>query len=178
MDSTSKQLVVKLVKRKIGGLGFVVKKKPGSPWAVVTDIVKGSVAEESGLLQVGDAILEVNGVQVTELAFDRVLELLNGVSIGKEVILKVQAVSSSTHDPSLKPSLNGSVINGGVMIENEMPNGTNNTCPFSGFNPGHKNPKFVRLTNLITGKQITDTLHQKVTEVRTDIISFILPFLR
>ena len=183
-DFTEKQLVVKIVKRKIGGLGFVVKKKPSSPLPVVTDIVRGSVAEESGLLRVGDVILEVNGAQVRDIAFDNVLEILNGVPVGKEVTLKVQAASegSSTQNQApnqtpkhtTSPLHNGSMVNGGSMNENEKATETQSACPFSGFKPNHKNPKFVRLTNLVTGKQVTDTLHQKVMEVRTVFYEFSL----
>ena len=166
MNRTQNQFVVNLEKRKIGGLGFVVKKKPGSTSAVVTDIVKGSVAQENGLLQVGDVILEINGTQATELTFDQVLETLNGVPVGKEVTLKVQAASSVTQSLQSKSEaaehLNGSLVNGGIMNGNDETNQTQNACPY----PGYKNRKFVRLTNLITGKQITDTLHQKAMEVR------------
>ena len=43
---------VKLVKQSYGGLGFLVKQRTLKPFVLVASIVKGGVAEESGLVQV------------------------------------------------------------------------------------------------------------------------------
>lgn len=43
---------VKLTKQKHGGLGFLVKQRTLKPFVLVASIVRGGVAEESGLVQV------------------------------------------------------------------------------------------------------------------------------
>lgn len=45
---------VKLVKQRHGGLGFLVKQRALKPFVLVASIVKGGVAEDSGLVQVRD----------------------------------------------------------------------------------------------------------------------------
>ena len=49
--------VVKLVKQKHGGLGFLVKQRTLKPFVLVASIVAGGVAEESGLVQVGSTLV-------------------------------------------------------------------------------------------------------------------------
>jgi len=80
----------KLVKHKVGGLGFLVKERSSKPCVTISNIVKGSTAEANGMLGVGDVLLEVNGKSLKDTEFEKALKILNDISTGSTVTLKVQ----------------------------------------------------------------------------------------
>lgn len=86
-----KTISTKLVKDKIGGLGFLVKERQTKPCVSISGIVKGSTAEANGMLRVGDVLLEVNGKSLQETSFAKALEILNDISVGSLVALKLRA---------------------------------------------------------------------------------------
>lgn len=90
-SSNGPHVKVELVKRKLGGLGFVLKKRPVSPHAVICDIVKGSIAEETGILKIGDILLEVNDEVLENRSYENALEVLGSIPVGGKAMLKVLA---------------------------------------------------------------------------------------
>ncbi|TWW60210.1 Nitric oxide synthase, brain [Takifugu flavidus] len=70
---------VRLFKRKVGGLGFLVKQRVSKPPVIVSDIIRGGAAEECGLVQVGDIVLAVNNKSLVDLSYERALEMLKNV---------------------------------------------------------------------------------------------------
>ncbi|XP_038619697.1 LOW QUALITY PROTEIN: nitric oxide synthase, brain [Tachyglossus aculeatus] len=71
---------VRLAKRPSGGLGFLVKERGSRPAVIVSDLVRGGAAEQSGLVRAGDIILAVNGRSLVDTSYERALEILRGVA--------------------------------------------------------------------------------------------------
>lgn len=78
---------VRLFKRKIGGLGFLVKQRVCKPPVIISDIIRGGAAEECGLVQVGDIVLAVNNKPLVDLSYERALETLKNVSTESHAVL-------------------------------------------------------------------------------------------
>ncbi|XP_077571063.1 nitric oxide synthase 1 isoform X2 [Stigmatopora nigra] len=78
---------VRLFKRKVGGLGFLVKQRVSKPPVIVSDLIRGGAAEECGLVQVGDIVLAVNNKPLVELSYERALETLKNVSPETHAVL-------------------------------------------------------------------------------------------
>ncbi|XP_063820406.1 nitric oxide synthase 1 isoform X2 [Pseudophryne corroboree] len=71
---------VRLFKRKVGGLGFLVKQRRSNPPVIISDIIRGGAAEQSGLVQVGDIILAVNDRPLVDASYETALETLRRVA--------------------------------------------------------------------------------------------------
>ncbi|XP_016362919.1 nitric oxide synthase 1 [Sinocyclocheilus anshuiensis] len=78
---------VRLFKRKIGGLGFLVKQRVCKPPVIISDLIRGGEAEECGLVQVGDIVLAVNNKPLVDLSYERALETLKNVSPESHAVL-------------------------------------------------------------------------------------------
>ncbi|XP_007936474.1 nitric oxide synthase, brain [Orycteropus afer afer] len=78
---------VRLFKRKVGGLGFLVKERVTKPPVIISDLIRGGAAEQSGLIQAGDIILAVNGQPLVDLSYDSALEVLRGIASETHVVL-------------------------------------------------------------------------------------------
>uniref|UniRef100_A0A8B9JGV2 Nitric oxide synthase n=1 Tax=Astyanax mexicanus TaxID=7994 RepID=A0A8B9JGV2_ASTMX len=78
---------VRLFKRKIGGLGFLVKQRVCKPPVIISDLIRGGAAEECGLVQVGDIVLAVNNKPLVDLSYERALETLKNVSPESHAVL-------------------------------------------------------------------------------------------
>ncbi|XP_071065909.1 LOW QUALITY PROTEIN: nitric oxide synthase 1 [Dasypus novemcinctus] len=78
---------VRLYKRKVGGLGFLVKERVSKPPVIISDLIRGGAAEQSGLIQAGDIILAVNGRPLVDLSYDSALEVLRSVASETHVVL-------------------------------------------------------------------------------------------
>lgn len=78
---------VRLFKRKVGGLGFLVKERVNKPPVIISDLIRGGAAEQSGLIQAGDIILAANGQQLVDLSYDSALEVLRGIASETHVVL-------------------------------------------------------------------------------------------
>lgn len=78
---------VRLFKRKVGGLGFLVKERVSKPPVIVSDLIRGGAAEQSGLIQAGDIILAVNGQPLVDLSYASALEVLRGIASETHVVL-------------------------------------------------------------------------------------------
>ena len=90
-DSNSEgSITINLVKRKKGGVGFLVNNaSPG--YLAVSHVVKGGVAQETGFIETGDVILEVNGKTLENVPYVKALEILDKVPTGETVVLKIRA---------------------------------------------------------------------------------------
>lgn len=78
---------VRLFKRKVGGLGFLVKERINKPPVIVSDLIRGGAAEQSGLIQTGDIILAVNGRPLVDTNYDSALEVLRSIASETYVVL-------------------------------------------------------------------------------------------
>lgn len=78
---------VRLFKRRVGGLGFLVKERVSKPPVIISDLIRGGAAEQSGLIQAGDIILAVNGQPLVDLSYDSALEVLRGIASETHVVL-------------------------------------------------------------------------------------------
>lgn len=78
---------VRLFKRKVGGLGFLVKERVSKPPVIISDLIRGGAAEQSGLIQAGDIILAVNGRPLVDLSYESALEVLRGIASETHVVL-------------------------------------------------------------------------------------------
>ncbi|KAG7480914.1 hypothetical protein MATL_G00061310 [Megalops atlanticus] len=89
---------VRLFKRKVGGLGFLVKQRVSKPPVIVSDLIRGRAAEECGLVQVGDIVLAVNNKPLVDLSYERALETLKNVSPESHAVLILRGPEGfSTH---------------------------------------------------------------------------------
>lgn len=94
---------VKLHRKKDGGLGLSIKGgKDGNQQVpvVISKIFPNMPAEESGLLYVGDAIVEINGQLTDGKTHDEIVQILRNA--GDEVILSVRHHTQIA--PYLKPA--------------------------------------------------------------------------
>lgn len=78
---------VRLFKRKVGGLGFLVKERVNKPPVIISDLIRGGAAEQSGLIQTGDIILAVNGKPLVDMNYDAALGVLRSISSETYVVL-------------------------------------------------------------------------------------------
>lgn len=78
---------VRLFKKKIGGLGFLVKQRVCKPPIIISDLIRGGAAEECGLVQVGDIILAVNNKPLVDMSYELALETLKNVSPETHAVL-------------------------------------------------------------------------------------------
>lgn len=96
---------VRLFKRKVGGLGFLVKQRVCKPPVIVSDLIRGGAAEECGLVQVGDIVLAVNNKPLVDMSYERALETLKNVSPESHAVLILRGPEGfSTH---LETTLSG-----------------------------------------------------------------------
>ncbi|KAG9487805.1 hypothetical protein GDO78_007540 [Eleutherodactylus coqui] len=78
---------VRLYKRKVGGLGFLVKQRRNRPPVIISDLIRGGAAEQSGLVQVGDIILAVNDRPLVDASYETALEILRSIASETFVVL-------------------------------------------------------------------------------------------
>ena len=90
-DSSDGRITVNIAKRKLGGVGFVTSKRSASPYLAVSHVVKGGVTHETGLIHIGDVILEVNGKSLEGVPYHKALEILDKVPTGQEMMIKIRA---------------------------------------------------------------------------------------
>ncbi|XP_039248117.2 nitric oxide synthase 1-like isoform X2 [Styela clava] len=76
-----------ICKRSIGGLGFLVRERRRKPVVIVSDIIEGGAAHDTGLLEVGDVVLKVNSVDLTNVSYQEALYALRAVKPGETATL-------------------------------------------------------------------------------------------
>ncbi|XP_060090575.1 gamma-2-syntrophin isoform X1 [Heteronotia binoei] len=88
-DHSANHRTVKLHRQPVGGLGLSIKggaehKVP----VVISKIFKDQAADQSGMLFIGDAVMQVNGINVENATHEEVVHLLRNA--GDEVTITVQ----------------------------------------------------------------------------------------
>jgi len=140
---------VRLFKRKVGGLGFLVKQRASKPPVIVSDLIRGGAAEECGLVQVGDIVLAVNNKALVDLSYERALETLKNVSPESHAVLILRGPEGfATH---LETTLSGDGRQRTVRVT--RPSKSYERCsPLGPIGPagqqGHKEPQLRAIENL------------------------------
>jgi len=62
------------LEKQFEGVGVVLSE--GVDGIMISELIKGGPAEESGKIQINDLLVEINGTSTTQLSFDEVLDLL------------------------------------------------------------------------------------------------------
>uniref|UniRef100_A0A672YJZ9 Nitric oxide synthase n=1 Tax=Sphaeramia orbicularis TaxID=375764 RepID=A0A672YJZ9_9TELE len=157
---------VRLFKRKVGGLGFLVKQRVSKPPVIVSDLIRGGAAEECGLVQVGDIVLAVNNKPLVDLSYERALETLKNVSPESHAVLILRGPEGfTTH---LETTLSGDGRQRTVRVTRPAfpPSKSYEHCsPLSPFSPGqqqqvNKEPQLRAIENL-SSPSITHSLLQR-----------------
>nr|ACU98970.1 neuronal nitric oxide synthase [Sciaenops ocellatus] len=157
---------VRLFKRKVGGLGFLVKQRVAKPPVIVSDLIRGGAAEECGLVQVGDIVLAVNNKPLVDLSYERALETLKNVSPESHAVLILRGPEGfTTH---LETTLSGDGRQRTVRVTRPAfpPSKSYEHCsPLSPFGPGqqqqvNKEPQLRAIENL-SSPSITQSLLQR-----------------
>lgn len=130
---------VRLFKRKVGGLGFLVRQRVSKPPVIVSDIIRGGAAEECGLVQVGDIVLAVNNKPLVDLSYERALETLKNVSPESHAVLILRGPEGyTTH---LETTLSGDGRQRTVRVTRPVfpaSKSYENCSPLSPFSPGQQ----------------------------------------
>ena len=178
---------ITLVKRKLGGLGFLLMRNQNAA-PLITNIVKGGEAEARGV-EVG-YVIEAEGI-----SYEQIVDKLARVAVGRSVTISFK-VSKRRNKSSGKQFTIGSSENlkkvsfadrldtgqengqtkGFIMTDlkqknglmEEVDGGSNGIQSNGGMSDTKKNrtvesteKKFVKLNNFISSKQTVDTLHQQ-----------------
>ena len=188
LDTMEGTITVNLVKRQKGGLGFLASN--ASPHLAVSRVVKGGVAQETGFIEIGDVILEVNGKSLENVPYLKALEILDRVPTGETAVLKIRArdgfqayletvldnegVVKTVRVTKSKTSANGpsgmdKKSNGEKqeVKKGDSPSEKSGIpkCPITNATSNYQPPKFVKLQNVMDKTVTTDTLHQKALQV-------------
>uniref|UniRef100_H3C394 Nitric oxide synthase n=1 Tax=Tetraodon nigroviridis TaxID=99883 RepID=H3C394_TETNG len=130
---------VRLYKRKVGGLGFLVKQRVSKPPVIVSDIIRGGAAEECGLVQVGDIVLAVNNKSLVDLSYERALETLKNVLPESQAVLILRGPEGfTTH---LETTISGDGRQRTVRVTRPIfpaSKSYENCSPLSPFGPGQQ----------------------------------------
>ncbi|XP_064411333.1 gamma-2-syntrophin [Latimeria chalumnae] len=147
-DPCSNRRTVKLQRQPVGGLGLSIKggaehKVP----VVISKIFKDQAADQTGMLFIGDAVLQVNGINVENATHEEAVHLLRNA--GDEVTITVQYLREA---PSfLKLPLGSPGLSSDHSSEASSPlfdsglhlNGNSiNTAPSSPSSPTANEPKY------------------------------------
>ncbi|KAM6248762.1 alpha-1-syntrophin isoform 2-T2 [Porphyrio hochstetteri] len=98
---------VRVVKQDVGGLGISIKGGRENKMPIlISKIFKGLAADQTEALYVGDAILSVNGTDLSEATHDEAVQALK--KTGKEVILEVKYMKEIS--PYFKNSSVGATV--------------------------------------------------------------------
>ncbi|KAJ7426805.1 Alpha-1-syntrophin [Willisornis vidua] len=98
---------VRVVKQDVGGLGISIKGGRENKMPIlISKIFKGLAADQTEALYVGDAILSVNGTDLSEATHDEAVQALK--KTGKEVVLEVKYMKEIS--PYFKNSTAGATV--------------------------------------------------------------------
>jgi hypothetical protein len=95
----SKPYTVTLVKREYGGFGFLIRQRNEPPYLSIWEIIKDGSAEKNGQIRKGDIITKVNREDLSEVGYERGLEILKSIKPGSCVELTLQSMNGSLQDP-------------------------------------------------------------------------------
>lgn len=155
---------VRLFKRKVGGLGFLVKQRVSKPPVIVSDLIRGGAAEECGLVQVGDIVLAVNNKPLVDLSYERALETLKNVLPESHAVLILRGPEGfTTH---LETTLSGDGRQRTVRVTRPTfpaSKSYEHWSPLSAYSPGQqidKEPQLRAIENL-SSASITQAILQR-----------------
>nr|XP_048676097.1 alpha-1-syntrophin [Caretta caretta] len=104
---TNVKRTVRIVKQDVGGLGISIKGGRENKMPIlISKIFKGLAADQTEALFVGDAILSVNGADLSEATHDEAVQALK--KTGKEVVLEVKYMKEIS--PYFKNSSSGATV--------------------------------------------------------------------
>ncbi|XP_017369526.1 gamma-2-syntrophin [Cebus imitator] len=139
---------VTLRRRPAGGLGLSIKggAEHNVP-VVISKIIKGQAADQTGMLFVGDAVLQVNGINVENATHEEVVHLLRNA--GDEVTITVEYLREApaflklpvgSPGPSSDHSSGASspLFDSGLHLNGN----SSNTAPSSPSSPIAKDPRY------------------------------------
>uniref|UniRef100_A0A6Q2XU80 Nitric oxide synthase n=1 Tax=Esox lucius TaxID=8010 RepID=A0A6Q2XU80_ESOLU len=159
---------VRLLKRKVGGLGFLVKQRVCKPPVIVSDLIRGGAAEECGLVQVGDIVLAVNNKPLVDLSYERALETLKNVSPESHAVLILRGPEGFTTHLETTLSVDGRQRTIRVTRPAFSASKSYERCrPLSPLSPlqGGKDPQQLRAIENLSSPSVTpsrrDTLLQR-----------------
>ncbi|XP_039204009.1 gamma-2-syntrophin isoform X5 [Crotalus tigris] len=139
---------VKLRRQPIGGLGLSIKggaehKVP----VVISKILKDQAADQSGMLFIGDAVIQVNGISVEGATHEEVVQLLRNA--GDEVAISVQYLREAPSFLKLPlgspgPSSDHSSRASSPLFDSglHLNGNSTNTAPSSPSSPTANEPKY------------------------------------
>ncbi|XP_063154874.1 gamma-2-syntrophin [Candoia aspera] len=147
-DHNANHRTVKLRRQAVGGLGLSIKggaehKVP----VVISKIFKDQAADQSGMLFIGDAVIQVNGISVEGATHEEVVHLLRNA--GDEVAITVQYLREApsflklplgSPGPSSDHSSGASspLFDSGLHLNGN----STNTAPSSPSSPTASEPKY------------------------------------
>ncbi|RXM37170.1 Gamma-2-syntrophin [Acipenser ruthenus] len=147
-ESNSNHRTVTLRRQAVGGLGLSIKggaehKVP----VVISKIFKDQVADQTGMLFIGDAVLQVNGIHVENSTHEEVVHLLR--SAGDEVTITVQYLREAPSFLKLplgSPGLSSDHSSGrsSPLFDSglHLNGNSTNTAPSSPSSPTTNEPKY------------------------------------
>uniref|UniRef100_A0A8C6XK31 Syntrophin gamma 2 n=1 Tax=Naja naja TaxID=35670 RepID=A0A8C6XK31_NAJNA len=139
---------VKLRRQPVGGLGLSIKggaehKVP----VVISKILKDQAADQSGMLFIGDAVIQVNGISVEGATHEEVVQLLRNA--GDEVAITVQYLREAPSFLKLPlgspgPSSDHSSRASSPLFDSglHLNGNSTNTAPSSPSSPTANEPKY------------------------------------
>ncbi|XP_078503625.1 gamma-2-syntrophin [Lissotriton helveticus] len=144
-DNSANHRTVTIRRQEIGGLGLSIKggaenKVP----VVISKIFKDQAADQTGMLFVGDALIQVNGINVEHSTHEEVVHLMR--NSGDEVTLTVQYLREAPSFLKLplgSPSAHSSGDSSPLFDSGLHLNGnTSNTAPSSPSSPSTNQSKY------------------------------------
>jgi len=111
------------LKKTASGFGFTIigGDRPGE-LLQIKSIVRGSVAERDGRLQVGDVLVRINGISVLTYSHRKVVDLFQSLPLDSDVVIEVRrGYPLPEFRTDELPSYNDSNWSYGEQIQNSMP---------------------------------------------------------
>uniref|UniRef100_A0A3Q3WPA7 PDZ domain-containing protein n=1 Tax=Mola mola TaxID=94237 RepID=A0A3Q3WPA7_MOLML len=127
MDSCIMQ--VEFTKPEGGGLGFALVGGTNGSMLRVREICSGGVAEQDGRLRVGDILLEVNGVIVSGLSHNKVVDILRKAEGTVQLTICRDFLSLTYSESSTPPHM--FTQSEAVLAEQPAPVSSPDTCSSS-----------------------------------------------
>ncbi|VDI59533.1 nitric-oxide synthase, brain [Mytilus galloprovincialis] len=80
MESDNSNMIrVKIIKKIDTGLGFLIQPRSEKPHVVISAIVSGGMAEKCGLIRIGDVIVRVNEMDLSDMVYEKCVDLLKSL---------------------------------------------------------------------------------------------------
>ncbi|CAG09372.1 unnamed protein product, partial [Tetraodon nigroviridis] len=120
-------LQVEFAKPEGGGLGFALVGGTNGSMLRVKEICSGGVAEQDGRLRVGDILLEVNGVIVSGLSHNKVVDILRRAEGVVQLTICRDVLPLSYSESPTPPNMSAQTEV--VLAEQPAPAASPDTCP-------------------------------------------------